>query len=172
MSATGATSRLPRKPRIRGFSSCNWPNLRRVALFLLPFGLPDRFANPYWHCRPWRRQRVQTLLPDRLHFTLDCRQFSQAVRSLGVSPPAYGLPLDSASIFWLGLVVDGGVGVGNTKPVGSPNTISMTIPIARGSVTCGYKWKEKGETGKLEIENQINTIMPHTSNEVDASHPL
>lgn len=57
------------------------------------------------------------------------------------------------------------------KLVGSPNTISMTVPIARGSVICGYKWKEKGEKGKLEIESQIDTMIPHPSNEVYASHP-
>ena len=44
----------------------------------------------------------------------------------------------------------------------------MTIPIAQGLVICGYKWKGKGENGKLEIESQFHTMIPHTSNEVDA----
>lgn len=35
--------------------------------------------------------------PDKLHFTFDCLQFSQAVRSFGVSPLLEGVP-DSVSI--------------------------------------------------------------------------
>lgn len=66
--------------------SCSCPSFRSVDRFLLPLGLPDRLATRYRHDRPWRRQRMHVSCPDRLHFTFDCLQFSQAVRSFGASP--------------------------------------------------------------------------------------
>lgn len=43
---------------------------------------------------------MHVFFPPRLHLTLDCRQFSQAARSLGPSPPLPEGVLDSTSIYY------------------------------------------------------------------------